>query len=272
VIAEEYAPAKLTWTLRVIGSRPDGFHDVEALASAVSEPGDRLTIQPDAEISLTVHGASRDVPRGSSNLVWRAADAAGVGVAIELTKQIPAGGGLGGGSSDAAAVLRVLRRDFGLEPGRVDAIAAELGSDVPVCLAGGLAWMRGRGEIVERLAPPPPIAVLVAVPPIHTSTSAVYAAWDDLGGPKGTRPVEPPPALSSLVDVLVNDLEPAAERTEPALATFRRALAAELARPPVLAGSGSAYAAWYEDVDEARTAARAVRERLGVATFVGVAG
>jgi 4-diphosphocytidyl-2-C-methyl-D-erythritol kinase len=272
VIAEEYAPAKLTWALRVIGSRPDGFHDIEALVSAVSEPGDRLTIRRDVEISLTVHGATRDVPRGSSNLVWRAARDAGAHVAIELTKRIPAGGGLGGGSSDAAALLRVLRRDFGLEPGRVATIAGALGSDVPVCLAGGLARMRGRGELVERLGPPPPIPVLVAVPPIHTSTPAVYAAWDDLGGPGGARRVEPPPALSSLVDELVNDLEPAAERVEPALVTFRRALAAELGRAPVLAGSGSAYAAWYEDVDEARAAARTVRERLGVSTFVGLAG
>jgi 4-diphosphocytidyl-2-C-methyl-D-erythritol kinase len=204
--------------------------------------------------------------------VWRAAEAAGAAFAVELTKRIPVGGGLGGGSSDAAALLRVLRRDLGLAPARAEEIAAALGSDVPVCLAGGLAWMRGRGEIVERLPPPRPIPVLIAVPPIHTSTPAVYAAWDDLGGPSGARPVEPPPPLAPLVAELVNDLEPAAEHVEPALVTFRRALVAESRREPVLAGSGSAYATWFEDLDEARVVADAVREDLGVATFVGLAG
>ena len=267
------APAKLTWSLRVLGSRPDGFHELEALTTTVSDPHDVVRVEAsDHGISLAVTGADRDVPVDHTNLVWRAAAAAGLEVAITLEKRIPAGGGLGGGSSDAAAVLRELRDRFGLDPARTDAIAAELGSDVPMCLRGGTAWMRGRGERVERISGIPPTPVVIAAPPLHSSTPAVYRAWDDLGGPRAARAVAAPPALAGLTSALLNDLEPAAEAVEPRLVEFRRAFQAAAGREPFLAGSGSAYCVWLDDPERARATATQVERELGVATFAGAAG
>ncbi len=272
-IVSGYAPAKLTWSLRVLGTRPDGFHELEALTTTVSEPRDLVTLAAsDHGITLAVSGVDRYVPSDPTNLVWRAAAAAGFEMAITLEKQIPAGGGLGGGSSDAAAVLRALRDHFGLDPDRAEAIAAELGSDVPVCLRGGTAWMRGRGERVESIAGVGSTAVVIASPRIHTSTPAVFRAWDELDGPRATRAVAAPPALAGLASGLFNDLESAAELVEPGLIEFRRAFHAAAASEPILAGSGSAYCVWIEDLDRARATAARVERELGVAAFAGMAG
>ena len=162
---------------------------------------------------------------------------------------------------------------FGLEPARAGALAAELGSDVPVCLLGGTAWMRGRGEVLEPVAAPAPTPVVVAVPPIHSSTPAVYRAWDDLGGPSSTRAVAAPPALAAVTASLVNDLEPAAERVEPALADVPRARSA---RPPAAsrssAGAAPPTAPGSTIPTTARAAATRVERELGVVTFAGSAG
>lgn len=267
------APAKLTWSLRVLGTRADGYHELEALATTVDEPHDTVTLAAsDHGITLSVSGLDRDVPSDSSNLVWRAAAAAGIDVAITLEKRIPAGGGLGGGSSDCAAVLRQLRDGFGLDPARATAIAAELGSDVPVCLHGGTVWIRGRGEQVEPVTGVTPTSVVIAVPPVHSSTPAVYRAWDDLGGPRATRAVAAPPALAGVAAALLNDLEPAAEAVSPGLTEFRHAFHDAAGREPFLAGSGSAYCVWFDDPDAARATAARLEQELGVATFAGVAG
>ena len=180
------------------------------------------------------------VPVDASNLAVRAADLAGVPVAIALHKGIPHGGGLGGGSADAAAVLVALDRPD---------LAAELGSDVAFCVhaqlapRAGAAWMRGRGEIVE----PTDVAALdlvIAVPPFGCSTPAVYRAWDTLGGPHGrTVAVDGLPPLR-------NDLEPAAEHVEPRLVAFREAIEDATGLPALLAGSGSSYAVVAADVDD----------------------
>lgn len=267
------APAKLTWSLRVVGMRSDGFHELEVLATAVSEPHDTVTLRAsDQGITLSVSGLGQSVPADSANLAWRATAMAGIDVSIALEKRIPAGGGLGGGSSDAAAVLRGLRDRFGLDPARADAIAVELGSDVPVCLHGGTAWMRGRGEQLEPVVGVAPTPVVIAVPPIHSSTPAVYRAWDDLGGPPSTRAVAAPPALAGLTSALLNDLEPAAELVAPGLADFRRSFHRAAGREPFLAGSGSAYCVWLADPEAAQATATRVERELGVATFAGVAG
>jgi 4-diphosphocytidyl-2-C-methyl-D-erythritol kinase len=270
---EERAPAKLTWSLRILGLRADGFHDLEALTSVLSEPHDRVVLEPAPEIGIRLAGTVADVPADATNLAWRAAEAAGGGVAITLDKQIPAGAGLGGGSSDAAAVLRGLVSLADLDPARAGRIAADLGSDVPVCLAGGTAWMRGRGEVLEPIRAIALTPVVVAVPPLHSSTLAVYQAWDDLGGrERPPRSIPPPPAVGHLLDELVNDLEAAAEHVEHALAGFREAFAAAVGRPVLLAGSGSAYWTWFDDPDEARAAAHHVEKELGIVTFAGAAG
>ncbi|HEY7438467.1 MAG TPA: 4-(cytidine 5'-diphospho)-2-C-methyl-D-erythritol kinase [Acidimicrobiia bacterium] len=239
------APAKLTLSLRVLGTRPDGFHELEALTVSLESPCDDLeltAVDGTPRVTLSVDGADDDVPDDERNLVARAVREAAPGTAarVQLRKQIPAGAGLGGGSSDAAAALRWLRDECDVSPARIADVAASLGSDVPFCIDGGPAWMRGRGEVLEPVSLDGPLHVLVAVPPWRLSTPAVYRAWDELGAPVSRRTAPAPPSISHLVEELRNDLEPAAERVEPRLAGFRQQLEAITEAPALLAGSGSA--------------------------------
>jgi 4-diphosphocytidyl-2-C-methyl-D-erythritol kinase len=270
------ARAKLTLSLRVLGLRPDGYHELEALVVSLREPHDVVGLRIQAPFGVRVRLSGRavgGVPADDTNLAARAARVlleaaadgddpgpwAASGLDISLHKAIPAGAGLGGGSADAAGTLVGGARLLGLsfDSAALAALGAGLGSDVPFCVAGGAAWMRGRGEMVEPLpafsgwaglsAGPDSDAgglpLVVAVPPFSLATPAVYQAWDELGGPSSTRIVPTPGALAGLglPDSLVNDLEPAAEHIEPRLRPFREALEALAGGPALLAGSGSAY-------------------------------
>ena len=171
------APAKLTLSLCVTGVRPDGYHLIDA-EMVTLDFADRLEITPtdgpsSLEIASTLPGPPLAVT--PDNLVFKALALAGRTAHVRLVKAILPGAGLGGGSSDAAAVLRWAGYDD-LEG------AARLGADVPFCLVGGRARVRGIGEIVEPLETRPQTLTLVT-PPFGCSTPAVYAAWDDLGGP-----------------------------------------------------------------------------------------
>ena len=261
--------AKLTLSLRVLGTRADGFHELDALTVSVSEPHDELTIALGNEadgVELELSGAAAaGISAGPANLAVRAAHAMlarasrgeqrVAGVRIALHKMIPAGAGLGGGSADAAAVLVALDQllELGLPIDDIAAIGATLGSDVPFCVRGGAAHMRGRGERVEPTVVPT-LYALIAVPPFAIATPAVYRAWDELGGPASARVVEGPAGVGPLT----NDLEPAAERVEPRLAGFRDALERTAGSPAVLAGSGSACAVVYTE----ELAAAAARDRV----------
>lgn len=212
------APAKLTRSLRITGVRADGYHLLDA-EMVTLDLADTLTIRPDGD-GISVGGPYADgVPTDASNLVAAALNAVGRRAAVHIDKQIPHGGGLGGGSADAAAVLRWGGHD---DP----AAAAALGADVPFCVIGGRARVRGIGEIVDPL-PFEPLTVTLVVPPLAVSTPAVYRAWDDLGGPTSVGP---------------NDLEPAALTVEPALAVWRDRITELAGAAPTLAGSG---ATWY---------------------------
>jgi 4-diphosphocytidyl-2C-methyl-D-erythritol kinase len=164
-------------------------------------------------------------------------------VRLALRKKIPAGAGLGGGSADAAATLLAIRRmlEIDIDDAGLREVGAELGSDVPFCLEGGAAWMRGRGEIIEPVELGAGIPFLVALPPFRLATPSVYAAWDDLGGPRSRRVVAAPGPITELLPELRNDLEPAAEAVEPRLAEFRADLENAAGAPALLAGSGSTY-------------------------------
>ena len=282
--------AKLTLSLRVLGTRADGYHELDALTVSVSEPRDELTVSlfdsdSDGDVELELSGpATEGVAVGADNLAVRAARALlatvddahrAPRVQLALRKEIPAGAGLGGGSADAAAVLVALDRmlDIGASIDEIAAIAATLGSDVPFCVRGGAARMRGRGERLDP-ARVPRLHVLVAVPPFAIATPAVYRAWDELGGPISTRVV---PGLAGLGD-LTNDLEAAAERVEPRLGEFRARLEGTVGAPAILAGSGSACAVIYEREADAMAAGDRVRAggfastcTVGVTTDVGIA-
>lgn len=270
------APAKLTLTLRVLGTRPDGFHELEALTVMISAPADTLTIgpAPGGAVTLTVIGGSDDVPHDESNLVVRAARAvlpAAAGATIELHKVTPSGAGLGGGSADAAAVLRVLRDRHQLDDATVMGAAATLGSDVPVCVGGRPVMMRGRGERLEPVELDGDLHLVIAKPAFSLATPPVFRAWDALGEPTSHRTVAPPGAVAHLVTELANDLEPAAEQVNPDLRGFRDRLEGVTGHPALLAGSGSSY--WFPVADAAtgeELAAR-VREELGAVAFAAYA-
>ncbi|HVM04040.1 MAG TPA: 4-(cytidine 5'-diphospho)-2-C-methyl-D-erythritol kinase [Acidimicrobiales bacterium] len=205
------ALAKLTLTLRVTGRRGDGYHLLDSVMTTI-DLADVLEFSDGDGVEVV--GA--DLP--ADDLVTRALRAVGRRAAVRLEKRIPVGGGLGGGSADAAAVLRWAGCS---DP----AVAVALGADVPFCLVGGRARVTGVGEVVEPL-PFVEAAYTLLTPPLHVSTPAVYAAWDDLGGPTADGP---------------NDLEPAALRVEPRLAAWRDALGDATECVPVLAGSGGTW-------------------------------
>lgn len=216
VVERVEALAKLTLSLRVTGVRPDGHHLLDAEMVTI-DLTDTLTFREGDGIDVGGPAAT-DVPVGDDNLVRRALAAVGRTARVGLEKRIPAGGGLGGGSADAAAVLRWAgSRDL--------ALAASLGADVPFCLVGGRARVTGVGEVVEPL-PPLEATFTLLTPPLAVSTPAVYRAWDDLGGPTAEG---------------LNDLEPAALVVEPELAVWRDRLGDATGETPVLAGSGSTW-------------------------------
>lgn len=209
------APAKLTLALRVTGVRDDGYHLLEAEMVTV-DLADELDFSDGDGLELV--GAHPDVPADDANLVRKALAAVGRTAHVRLTKRIPAGAGLGGGSADAAAVLRWAGCDD-------LALAASLGADVPFCVIGGRARVTGVGEQVESL-PFEDRTFTLLTPPVQCSTPEVYAAWDRMGGPTGDGG---------------NDLEPAALAAEPRLAEWRDVLADATGERPRLAGSGSTW-------------------------------
>ena len=214
------APAKLTRSLRVTGVRPDGYHLIDAEMISVDLTDSLVFSEGDG---MALVDASQDVPLDDTNLVRRALQAVGRVAHVEVTKGIRSGAGLGGGSADAAAVLRWA--------GVSDlALAATLGADVPFCLVGGRARVTGVGQVVEPL-PFEPCTYTLLTPPLHCSTVEVYAAWDDLGGPTADG---------------ANDLEPAALSVAPELARWRDQLGDATGRTPALAGSGST---WFVEGD-----------------------
>jgi 4-diphosphocytidyl-2-C-methyl-D-erythritol kinase len=256
------AHAKLTRTLRITGVRDDGYHLIEAEMVSL-DLHDVLTIDP-AGSGLTARGPfAAGMPLDESNLVTKALRLADRRAHVVIDKRIPHGGGLGGGSTDAATILRWAgftspdgdraargreaptsatshaRKDGLVEPALV--VASRLGADIPFCLVGGRAIVRGIGEIVEPL-PHLDLVVTLVIPPLGVSTPAAYRAWDDLGGPTATGP---------------NDLEPAAIAVEPRLARWRDLIGDRVGAPPVLAGSG---ATWFAEGEHGNALADLVDE------------
>ena len=237
------ARAKLTLSLRVVGRRPDGYHllDSEMVTLDLADrlelaEGDGLELVESGQSVLGSSGSARAqgspmsvpagssgslVPAGEDNLVRRALALVGRTAFVRLHKRIPAGAGLGGGSADAAAVLRWA--------GVTDsATAVKLGADVPFCLLGGRARVRGVGELVEPqdFEDVDGRAFTLLTPPFAVSTADVYAKWDWMGGPEGAND---------------NDLEPAALSLEPRLAEWKERLGNASGQTPRLAGSGGTW-------------------------------
>ncbi|MEM7092664.1 MAG: 4-(cytidine 5'-diphospho)-2-C-methyl-D-erythritol kinase [Actinomycetota bacterium] len=212
--ASLFAPAKLTIDLRVTGVRADGMHLIDA-EMVTLDFGDDLALAPGEGVRYS--GAWQG-EAGDGDLVSRALAILGERRKVDVTKRIPAGAGLGGGSADAAAILRA---------GGFDDLhaAAQLGADVAFCLVGGRARVSGIGEIIEPL-PHVERSFTLMTPPLHCSTPEVYRAWDALGGPTGDNG---------------NDLEPAALTVVPELARWRDRLSEHAGTLARLAGSGATW-------------------------------
>ena len=231
VPVEVRAPAKLTLSLRITGVRSDGYHQIESemvtldLADTlVFAPGDGLTVEAGTTLGTGGgEGGVQTVPTGPDNLVAQALRAVDRTAAVRLTKRIPAGAGLGGGSADAAAVLRWA--------GCADlALAARLGADVPFCVVGGRARVAGIGELVTPLPYVGRSFVLLLLP-FGVETASVYGAWDRLRA-EGVLPA---------AGAAVNELEVPAIAVEPRLAQWRDLFGDATGVEPRMAGSGSTW-------------------------------
>ena len=245
------APAKLNRFLAVLGRRADGFHDLELVTTVlegVAGLEDTLDAESASELTLAIEGPFGEglVP-DASNLViraWRLLEAEAkrtLPAKLRLVKRIPHGAGLGGGSSDAAAALRLGRNLFGLDLDDTKLLqrAARLGSDVPLFLLGGTVLGLGRGERVMPLRPIPLEPMLIVHPGLHVATPSVYRALSQVGYPLP----EPCPSLAEgAAPPWRNDLTGAATWVCPPLAEVRSALL-ETGGEPLLCGSGSAWAA-----------------------------
>jgi 4-diphosphocytidyl-2-C-methyl-D-erythritol kinase len=257
------APAKINLWLDVGALRQDGYHEIETVFLALPW-GDRLDVEMEigAEPGITLR-ASGDVavPAGEANLAWRAAhryaEEAGRagrplagGVRLDLVKEIPTGAGLGGGSSDAAAVLRGLSRLVGSVPDpALELIAGELGADVPFLLHADrtrAAVARGRGDVLEPLPPPPALDVLLILPPLSNETARVYAAAPSPRTSCRRGGLEEVVAALAAGDprrlraAHANALAGGARTAYPAFARFADEVERRLGRPPAMTGSGAA--------------------------------
>lgn len=248
----EFAPAKVNLTLRVGAARPDGYHPVDSIV-VFADWGDRLTVEPSDELSLSVEGpAAAHVPEDKDNLVLKAVDALATATGrdaagrIALIKNIPAGAGIGGGSADAAAALRAFNRLWSLDwpLDMLAGIAAEIGSDVPACVWSRPLRMSGRGERIRLIEGWPEFPALLVNPGISVATGPVFRLFDD--SKCETGPAFRPPARLDREGVLAalaaasNDLTAPACKTAPVIADILSVLGAlpgsEMAR---MSGSGA---------------------------------
>lgn len=278
------AYAKVNLGLSVLGKRPDGYHELATVMQCVTL-ADTVTLRRARRgISLSVRGGGRGIPAGPGNLCWRAArlfldetEARG-GVRITLVKRIPFGAGLGGGSSDAAAVLAGMDRLFGTRLGkrRLSLLAARLGSDVPFFLHGPAALCLGRGEIVRPISVRKGFHAVIVKPRISLPTPRVYARLGARPLPGGIR-LRTLKTRSTLIagslrrgDImgvarrLKNDLEAAALSEAPALRPLQKRLASLPFLGTAMSGSGSAHFGIVRDAGAARAlAARCRRKGCG---------
>ena len=277
-------PAKVNLSLRVLGRRADGYHELDTVFQAIGL-WDEIDGTPAERLSLDCDDPS--LPTDESNLVLRAASelrrafpcaGARPGARLRLRKRIPAGGGLGGGSSDAAGTLLLLSRLWSLSPGPSDLtrIAAGLGADVPFFLNGGTARGRGRGDRIEPLPFAGDLAVLVGTPPFGISTAEVYRRYAERLTPQengvtvngfsyGRNLLRERDSSGGAV----NDLEQVVFHEFPELRAFRDALLAAGARNALLSGSGSSVFGIFGDPVELDDATTRIPDRFERWTLLG---
>jgi 4-diphosphocytidyl-2-C-methyl-D-erythritol kinase len=273
----ESAPAKVNLTLRVVGRRSDGYHEIESLV-AFAEFGDRLRLWPSSGLTLAVNGPTA-VKAGDidGNLVLKAAremsarqDGLTLG-AFRLDKRLPVAAGLGGGSADAAAALRLIARANGLtrDDPQLYAAARATGADVPVCLDSRPRIMRGIGDILSEPLTLPTLPAVLVNPGVALATKEVFAGWATASSPSpkaGFAALGAPPTRAALSEFLLaqaNDLERPAIALAPViadvLAVLRNSVGCKVAR---MSGSGATCFALFASAAAAHRAARALRSKF----------
>ncbi len=257
MMTKTFAPAKINLTLHVTGQRPDGYHLLDSLVM-FADVGDRVRLEPADAISLEVKGPmAAGVPADASNLVWKAAALYDLPVAITLEKHLPTAGGLGGGSSDAAATLFAmvdLTGNTTMPEGTTG-----LGADVRVCLARQAARMRGIGEDVQPVEGVPDLHAVLANPGVAMSTPEVFAALDEKQNDPMPKRIPRWRGAWSAIDWISkqrNDLQAPALMLAPVIGDVLAALSAlPGARMARMSGSGATCFALFEDRGEADAAA-----------------
>jgi 4-diphosphocytidyl-2-C-methyl-D-erythritol kinase len=264
----EHAPAKVNLTLRVLGRRADGYHTIESLV-VFARVRDRLSVIPGLPLGLAVRGPGAAASGAvADNLVLKAARALAAEIdglrfgRFTLDKRLPVAAGVGGGSADAAAALRLIARINGLtDEGRLLAAARATGADVPVCLDPRPRVMGGIGEVLSAPLDLPPLAAVLVNPGVAVATRDVFAALRLRPGASthGEIP-RARPALMAFLAAQQNDLEEPAISRAPAiadvLAVLRTLPGCRLAR---MSGSGATCFALFDSVRVAHAAARTLR-------------
>ncbi|MEP9385789.1 4-(cytidine 5'-diphospho)-2-C-methyl-D-erythritol kinase [Mesorhizobium sp. KR9-304] len=269
----QFAPAKINLALHVTGRRPDGYHLIESLA-VFTRFGDRITIEPADRDEFNVSGRyAADVPGDESNLILKARDrlralcgqARAAPVAIGLEKNLPVAAGIGGGSSDCAAVLRGLADLWGVDPGdaALVRIGSALGADLPMCLAAKPLVARGTGDELSFVADFPALGLVLVNPGVGVATAAVFSALER----RDNASLPPLPrhfdfhSVRNWLDETRNDLEDAAQTIEPSIGAAKAALVKAGAGFARMSGSGATCFGLFETGNVAKRAAAAIRSR-----------
>lgn len=266
------APAKVNLALHVTGRRPDGYHTIESLA-VFTRFGDRLHLEPAAADAFSITGPfGHGLPDDETNLVLRARDALRLAsasnlppISIRLEKNLPVASGVGGGSSDAAAVLKALNQiwNCGLGQSELAEIARSLGADVPMCLSAKPLIATGIGDVVEPISGFPALALVLVNPGVAVSTPEIFQRLER----HDNEGLPPPPSrihfhsLRNWLETTHNHLEPTARGIQPAIGEILKALDKAGSGFSRMSGSGATCFGLFETGNVAKRAAVAIRAR-----------
>lgn len=269
IAAARSSPAKINLTLEILGQRNDGYHDICTVFQTIAL-SDELQFEWDSS-KTEVICEDPEVPQDDSNLILKALHAVEevlsfpLRLRVFLKKEIPLGGGLGGGSSNAAAILLEAGRKFNVPPEKIYDMACRLGGDVPFFLTGGTALGNGKGEIIEELPSFPSFSVVVVKPPFSVSTSMAYSRVTSYSTGEKTKKLATELKNGNTKNIfahLTNDFEAVVFPLHPQLAEIKKIFLENGALGAQLSGSGSSVFAIASDVAHAKSLAASV-EKLG---------
>jgi 4-diphosphocytidyl-2-C-methyl-D-erythritol kinase len=276
-----FVPAKLNLYLRVVGRRADGYHELDSIFVPITI-GDRIALEtrPSRRPLVNLCGSFGNLPAGERNLAVRAAYdfmaefAVAAEVLIDLRKSIPIGAGLGGGSSDAGTVLRMLSTLFRIdEPGRLARVAVKIGADVPFFLDPVPARVTGIGDRIAPLGAVAQRALVVAVPPVEVPTATVFRDLqpEDWSGPAPDEDVRVIMAGSASANLFINDLARVAMARWPEIAQTKAHLEELGALAAAMTGSGAGVFGIFASPADANRAAAEMKRRNPALTAVAAA-